>query len=244
MEDILDLYEEDYNVDYPVVCFDETSKQLIGEVRKPLTTMSGKAERYDYEYKRNGTKNLFMICEPKGAWRHVEVSERRTKQDFAKQIKWLTETAKPQAKKIRISRYAKINVKNMQVLAIYSCVKGAIADFENSHFLLHRCLVMDNLNTHKPASFYETFAPQEARSILKRIEFHYTPKYASWLNMAEIELSVLAQQCLNRRIGDEETLKAEIAAWEQKRNATKEAINWQFTTGKAREKLVKHYPSF
>ena len=206
MEDVLDLYEEDYNVDYPVVCFDETNKQLIEEVRKPLTTMSGKAELYDYEYKRNGTRNLFMMCEPKGAWRHIDVTERRTKQDFAKQVKWLTETAKPQAKKIHV--------------------------------------VMDNLNTHKPASFYETFAPQEARNILKRVEFHYTPKHASWLNMAEIELSVLAQQCLNRRIGDEKTLKTEIAAWEQKRNEAKETTNWQFTTEKAREKLVKHYPSF
>jgi len=205
MEDVLDLYSEEYNQQYPVVCFDETSKQLIEELRPRLSATSGKLERFDYEYKRSGVANLFMICEPKSGWRHVEVTERHTKRDFAEQMKWLVDEAFPEAAKIR--------------------------------------LVMDNLATHSRGAVYERFEPEEARRILRKLEFHYTPKHASWLNMAEIELSVLARQCLSRRIGDKEKLKREVKAFEEKRNAAKAKIEWKMTTSDAREKLNRHYPS-
>ena len=164
MEDVLDLYEEAYDASRPTVCFDETTKQLIEESRAPEPATAGQVHRYDYEYKRNGTRNLFMICEPRSGWREITVSEQRTKIDFAYQMKRLVDEQYPEAEVIRI--------------------------------------VMDNLNTHKPASLYEAFDPVEARRIVKKLEFHYTPKHGSWLNMAEIELSALSKQCLDRLISD------------------------------------------
>ncbi len=205
MEDVLDLYSEDYSQQYPVVCFDETSKQLVQELRPRLVAESGKLERFDYEYKRNGVANLFMFCEAKSGWRHIEVTEQHTKRDFAEQMQWLVDEAFPEAEKIR--------------------------------------LVMDNLATHSRGAVYERFEPEEARRILRKLEFHYTPKHASWLNMAEIELSVLARQCLSRRIADKEKLKREVKAFEERRNAAKAKIEWKMTTFDAREKLSHHYPS-
>ena len=183
MEDVLDLYAEPYDPERPVVCFDETSKQLLAEKRSPIPPKPARRERYDYEYQRNGTRNLFMLCEPLAGWRHVAVTERRTMVDFAKQMRWLADEAYPASEKIRV--------------------------------------VLDNLNTHKPASLYETFEPKEARRIRKRLEFHYTPKHGSWLNMAEIEFSVLARRVLRWRIADEETLSGEIAALEAERNPSR-----------------------
>jgi len=205
MEDVLDLYEEPYDEKRPVVGFDETTKQLIEEKRQPLPPTARQPERYDYEYQRNGTRNLFMFCEPLAQWRHIAVTTQRTMQDFAHQMKWLVDVRYPEAAVIRI--------------------------------------VMDNLNTHKAASLYETFAPAEARRILKQLEFHFTPKHGSWLNMAEIELSVLTRQCLARRIPDEETLKCEVAAYEESRNQANATINWRFTSQDARVKLHRLYPS-
>ena len=205
MEDVLDLYAEPDDPKRPVVCFDETSKKLAAEKRSPIPAKSGRRERFDYEYQRNGTRNLFLFCQPLAGWRHVAVTERRTMVDFAHQMKWLVDEAYPEAEKIRV--------------------------------------VMDNLNTHRPASLYETFEPKEARRIRKRLEFHHTPKHGSWLNMAEIEFSVFSKQCLARRIGDEETLKREIAALEAERNQAEATINWRFTTVGARVKLQHLYPS-
>lgn len=205
MEDVLELHAEPYDPKRPVVNFDETSKQLVGEKRSPIPAKPGRQERFDYEYQRNGTRNLFMVCEPLAGWRHVAVTERRTMVDFAHQMKWLADEAYPKAEKIRV--------------------------------------VLDNLNTHKPASLYEAFPPEEARRIARRLEFHYTPKHGSWLNMAEIELSVFSRQCLDRRIGDEEALKAEVAALEKERNRNGASINWRFTTQDARDKLRHVYPS-
>ena len=205
MEDVLDLYEEPYDEKRPKVNFDETSKQLIEEVRQCLPPVPGRLERFDYEYKRNGTRNLFMICEPQAGWRHIDVTARRTKLDFAHQMKWLVDERYPEAEVIRI--------------------------------------VMDNLNTHKWASLYEAFKPEEARRILRKLEFHYTPKHASWLNMAEIELSVLMRQCLDRRIPDEETLRQEVKAYEDRRNEAQATIDWQFPCKNARVKLHRLYPS-
>ncbi len=205
MEDVLDLYAEAEDERLPVVGFDETSKQLIAETRQPVPARAGAVQRFDYEYQRNGVRNLFMFCQPKRGWRHVEVTEHRTMIDFAHQMKWLVDDAFPEAERVRV--------------------------------------VMDNLNTHKPASLYERFAPEEARRILKKLEFHYTPKHGSWLNMAEIELSVLSRQCLDRRIPDEETLKREVKAYEARRNEARATIDWQFTTRDARVKLHRLYPS-
>jgi DDE superfamily endonuclease len=205
MEDVLDLYAEPYDPKRPKVNFDETSKQLIGETRPPLLPRPGQAARYDYEYKRNGTRNLFLFCEPQAGWRHVEVTEQRTMEDFAGQMKWLVDERYPKADVIRV--------------------------------------VLDNLNTHKVASLYETFPPAEAHRLRQKLEFHYTPKHGSWLNMAEIELSVLARQCLHRRIAAEATLKREVAAVTAARNATRATIEWQFTTEQARVKLQHLYPS-
>jgi len=205
MEDVLDLYAEPYDRVRPVVVFDETSKQLVAETRSPIRPKPGRRERFDYEYQRNGTRNLFMLCEPLAGWRHVEVTERRTMVDFAHQMRWLVDEAYPEAEKIRV--------------------------------------VLDNLNTHRPASLYQAFEPAEARRVLKRLEFHYTPKHGSWLNMAEIEFSVFSKQCLDRRIGDEGILKREIAALEAHRNQSQATIDWRFTTGAARVKLQHLYPS-
>ena len=205
MEDVLDLYAEPYDPERPVVCFDETPKQLLAEKRSPIPPKPARRERYDYEYQRNGTRNLFMLCEPLAGWRHVAVTERRTMVDFAQQMRWLADEAYPASEKIRV--------------------------------------VLDNLNTHKPASLYETFEPKEARRIRKRLEFHYTPKHGSWLNMAEIEFSVLARRVLRQRIADEETLSGEIAALEAERNQAGATIDWRFSTVDARVKLHHLYPA-
>ena len=212
MEDVLDpvsstgqaLYHEEYDRERPVVCFDESSKQLLGDVRPPIEAAPGRVERYDTEYQRNGTRNLFMFCEPKGGWRHVEVTGRRTAVDFAQQMQWLVDEAYPDAAVIR--------------------------------------LVLDNLNTHKLGSLYEAFAPSEARRIAKRLELHHTPNHGSWLNMAEIELSVFSRQCLNRRVGDEVLLRHGIAALERERNQAAAIIDWRFSTQDARSKLKHIYP--
>ena len=205
MEDVLDLYHQDYDPDHPVVCFDETSKQLVADKRPSIGARPGRVERYDYEYKRNGTRNLFMFCEPKAGWRHVEVTERRTAVDFAHQMRWLVDEAYPHTETIR--------------------------------------LVLDNLNTHKLGSLYDAFEPAEARRIAKRLEFHYTPLHGSWLNMAEIEIGVLARQCLERRIPDRETLRGEVEAWQKSRNRDAVRVNWRFTTEDARIRLRSLYPS-
>ena len=205
MEDVLDLYAEAYDAKRPKVNFDETSKQLIAETRQPLRAQPGQPRRYDFEYERKGTRNLFLFTEAQTGWRHVNVTPQRTMIDFAHQMQWLVDVAYPEAEVIRV--------------------------------------VMDNLNTHKAASLYEAFAPEEARRLVTKLEFHYTPKHGSWLNMAEIELSVLQRQCLERRIADEATLKHEIAAWEKQRNKEQATIDWRFSVTDAREKLKRLYPS-
>lgn len=205
MEDVLELYHEPYDPDRPMVCFDEASKQLISEVRQPMPMIPGFPERFDYEYAREGTRNLFMFFEPLRAWRHVEVTERHTTLDFAAAMKQLADDFYPEATTIRV--------------------------------------VLDNLNTHKPASLYEAYSPEEARRIVSRLEFHYTPKHGSWLNMAEIEIGVLRDQCLDRRIPDQMTLKHEIAHWETRRNSAQATVRWHFTTQDARIKLHSLYPS-
>ena len=204
MEDVLDLYAEPYDADRPVVCFDETSTQLLADVREPLPVQPGRPRRQDYEYRRAGTRNLFLFCEPLAGWRHVAITERRTMQDFAHQMQWLVDVAYPHAPVIRV--------------------------------------VLDNLNTHRVASLYETFPAAEARRIVKRLEFHHTPKHASWLNMAEIEFSVLTRDCLQGRHGDDEALAGAIDAYEIRRNAARATINWRFSTQDARTKLLRLYP--
>jgi hypothetical protein len=205
MEDVLEVYHLPYDPGYPVVCMDESSKQMIGEVREPIPCAPGRPERIDDEYVRNGVAEIFMEVEPLAGKRHVAVTERRTRKDWAWQIKEMLDVRYPNAIKVR--------------------------------------LIMDNLNTHSTASFYETFAPQEARRLAERLEIHYTPKHGSWLNMAEIELSVLKGQCLNRRIPDMVTMQGEVAAWEKNRNNRTKKINWQFTTSDARIKLKRLYPN-
>ena len=205
MEDVLELYHEPYDPLRPVVCFDEDTKQLIGETRVPLPMQPGQPQRYDYEYERHGTCNLFMFFEPLTGWRHVEVTDQRTMIDYAHCMKELVDVHYPHAAVIRV--------------------------------------VQDNLNTHNFASLYEAFEPAEARRILERLEFHFTPKHGSWLNMAEIELNVLSSQCLDRRIAEKAFLSSEVAAWEQNRNLSSSTVNWQFTTADARIKLRKLYPS-
>jgi len=206
MEDVLELYHEPYDPMRPVVCFDEGTKQLIGETRAAWAMAPGEPLRYDYEYERHGTCNLFMFCAPLSAWRHVEVTDRRTLIDYAHCMKDLVDVYFPDAELVRV--------------------------------------VQDNLSTHKPAALYEAFEPVEARRILERLEFHFTPKHGSWLNMAEIELNVVNSQCLDRRIAEKETLVKEVAAWEHQRNLHASTVNWQFTTADARIKLRKLYPSF
>lgn len=205
MEDVLELYSESFDPSCPVVCFDERPVQLLGEVRQPLPPQPGQPQRIDYEYRTNGTCNLFTYFQPLAGWRHVEVTDRRTKQDFAYCMKSLVDVHFPLAESIRV--------------------------------------VIDNLNIHTPAALYETFEAQEARRILKKLEFHYTPKHGSWLNQVEIELSVLSRQCLERRIADKETLNQEIAAWEESRNRARATVNWRFTITDARVKLQRLYPS-
>jgi len=205
MEDVLDLYHVPYDPNFPYVCFDESNKQLVAEKRSAVEPEPGHVERYDYEYQRNGVRNLFLFFSPLGSWRHVKVTEHRTHLEWADCMKDLVDVHFPQATRIRV--------------------------------------IQDNLNTHNPAFLYEVFEPAEAKRILDKLEFHYTPKHGSWLNMAEIEFSVLARQCLDRRIPDEETLIQEIRAWEERRNASKATVDWQFTTKDARTKLKKLYPS-
>jgi len=205
MEDVLDLYAETYDPAYPTVCFDETSKQLVAETRLPLPMVPGKPERVDYEYERRGTANLFLVTEPLTGWRHVDVTDRRTKHDFAQQMRDLVDRHFPDAVKIRV--------------------------------------VLDNLNTHTRAALYEAFTPVEARRILRKLESHFTPIHGSWLNMAELEFSMLSRQCLSRRIGDRDTLVTEVAAWKAARNEQRATIHWQFTVHDARRKLHRLYPS-
>jgi hypothetical protein len=205
MEDVLEVYQRDYDPKRPVICLDETSKQLVGETRVPLPAAPGQPARVDYEYERKGTANLFLLTEPLVGQRWVEVTERRTAKDFAAIVRELVDKRYPEATKI--------------------------------------VLVLDNLNTHRPASLYEAFAPAEARRLLEKLEIHYTPKHGSWLNVAEIELSILGRQCLDRRIASREKLAKEVAAWQRQRNRRCGTVDWQFTTKDARRKLKRLYPS-
>jgi transposase len=204
MEDVLDLYAEDADPKHPVVCFDESPTQLVGEVREPIPAEPGQPERYDCEYRRNGTANLFVFLDAHQSWRHVKVTEQRTAQDFAACMRDLADIHYPDAERIRV--------------------------------------VLDNLSTHTAGALYETFPAPEAHRILQRLEFHYTPKHVSWLNMVEIEIGVLRGQCLNRRIGERDVLVSEIEAWQRQRNASGARIKWRFTTEKARTKLARAYP--
>lgn len=205
MEDVLDVYQRPYDPRRPLLCMDETTKQLVGETRKPLLPVPGHPARYDAEYVRNGVANLFMFSEPLTGQRQVRVTQHRTGQDWAHAMRELIEETYADAERI--------------------------------------VLVMDNLNTHTPASFYKTFPPDVAKRLTDRLEIHYTPKHGSWLNMAEIEFSVLGKQCLNRRIPSRERLDHHVAAWTQNRNQNQRKINWQFTTQDARIKLRTLYPS-
>ena len=205
MEDILDLYAEPYDPQYPVICFDELPVQLIGEKRTPLPVRPGTPARYDYEYVREGTANAFAILDPRRGWRHLTVTAQRCKADFAAQMRWLVDEGYPTATRIRV--------------------------------------VLDNLSTHTAVALYETFPPAEARRILRRLEWHYTPTHGSWLNMAEIELSILTRASLAQRIPTVEQLTAILAAYEGRQNAAARPIDWRFTVDKARVKLHRLYPS-
>ena len=204
MEEVLAVYQRPFDPTHPVIGMDESSKQLVSETRVSLPAEPGQPRREDYEYERHGVANLFLFCEPLAGWREIQVTERRTRTDWAGVMRELSDQHYPAAERITV--------------------------------------VLDNLNTHGPASFYEAFAPEEARRLAERFEFHYTPKHGSWLNMAEIELSVLNRQCLDRRIGEATVLQQEIEAWQQKRNAASKIINWQFTAVEARIKLKRLYP--
>ena len=204
MEDVLDLYEEAYDTQYPTVCLDEKPVVLHADVQPPVPAAPGQPERVDYEYERRGTRNLFVMVEPLAGWRHVEVTEQRTMHDYARVVRWLVDEVYPHAEYIR--------------------------------------LVQDNLNTHTPAALYETFPPAEARRILQRLEFHYTPKHGSWLNMAEIEIAILVRNALSRRLEDEATLRRRVSTVETERNAKRHGISWQFTSRDARRKLEQLYP--
>jgi hypothetical protein len=205
MEDILDVYQRPCDPERPLVCLDETSKQLTAETRVAIAAKPGYPARHDYEYRRNGTANLFMIFAPLEGWRHVKVTDRHTALDYAQVLKELSDMHFPGATKI--------------------------------------VLVQDNLNTHKPASLYQAFPPAEARRLVERFEWHYTPKHGSWLDMAEAELAVLSSQCLDRRIPDQQVLKKEIQAWESVRNGKHAKADWHFTTANARVKLKRLYPA-
>jgi transposase len=205
MEDLLDLYAEAYDPKRPVICFDERPCPLISEVRTPIPAQAGQPERYDYEYKRNGVANLLACFEPLRGERLMEVTQRRTKVDFAHQMKMLVDVYRPDA----------------------DCIR----------------LVVDNLNIHHPAALYETFEPEEANRILKKLAFHYTPKHASWLNQVEIEFFVLSRQCLNRRIPSQEELVEQIKAWQNERNAHNATVNWRFSSVDARIRLEHLYPN-
>jgi hypothetical protein len=205
MEDVLDVDHRPYDRKRPQVCIDDGTKQLVGEVATPVPARPGQVERFDYEYVRNGTANLFVATQPLLGWRAVQVTERRTAKDWAAFIRWLVEDVVPEAEKV--------------------------------------VLVMDNLNTPKLASLYEAFPPDVARRLAEQLEVHYTPKHGSWLNIAEIELSALAGQCLDRRLADLAALRREVAAWEAERNEREVEVNWQFTTADARIKLRQLYPA-
>lgn len=204
MENVLEVYHRPYDPKHPLVCMDETNKQLVAETRVPLPLVPGQPPGFDYEYERCGTMDLFMFTEPLAGWRHVAVTERRTRIDWALQVRDLLDGRYRTAERIT--------------------------------------LVMDNLNTHRLASLYEAFEPPEARRLIGRLEVIYTPKHGSWLNIAEIELNVLTQQCLSRRIGDGGILKTEVGAWEVRRNQAQTGVDWQFTTADARIKLKRLYP--
>ena len=205
MEDVIEVYHRPPDPQRPLVCLDETTKQLLKETRVKIPAAGGRPGRIDYEYERNGAGTLFMMLAPHLGWRRVEVTERKTRADYARMLRELSDVHFPQAEKI--------------------------------------ILVQDNLNTHDPASLYETFAPEEARRLRERFEFHYTPKHGSWLNMAECELSVLSRQCLARRIPDMNSLEREIRAWNTRRDTTAKVYQWQFTTADARIKLKRLYPT-
>jgi len=205
MEDVLDLYAEPPDAKRPVVCFDESPTQLIGEVRQSIPARPGQLERYDCEYKRNGTANLFVFLDVHRPWRKIKVTDSRTGVDFAVRMRDLTDVYFPKAKLIRV--------------------------------------VLDNLSTHSAGTLYRAFPPDEARRVLRRLEFHYVPKHASWLNMVEIEIGVLRSQCLDRRIATKTQIESEIAAWERQRNAAAARIKWMFTTDKARTKIGRAYPT-
>jgi hypothetical protein len=205
MEDVLDVYTRPYDPARPLVCLDETSRQVLAETRAALPVAPGRAARHDPEYARHGVVNVFLVGEPLRGWRQVRVSDRRTRIDFAHCIEELVDVHYPAAERI--------------------------------------VLVMDQLNTHSPASLYEAFPPAEAKRLADKLEIHYTPTHGSWLNMAEIELSVLARQCLNRRLGDRATIDREVAAWTAARNTAATTIDWRFTTQDARIKLKRLYPA-
>ena len=204
MENVLETYQKPYDARFPRVCMDETSKQLVQETRLPVAARPGCEARFDYEYERNGVANIFMFTEPLAGRRHAVVTDRRTKVDWAEQVRELVDVHYPDAEVV--------------------------------------ILIMDNLNTHGPWSFYETFDPAEARRLAERIECVYTPKHGSWLNIAEIELNVLSRQCLDGRMPDKQTLVREVAAWERERNGKQKGVDWQFTTADARIKLKRLYP--
>lgn len=205
MEDVLDVYARPYDPKRPVVCFDELLVQLIAETRRPLPPKPGRPERFDYEYRRNGTRQLFVFFQPQAGRRRVLITEHRTKVEYAHAMRYLVDELFPEAEVI--------------------------------------VLVQDNLNTHTPAALYEVFEPAEAKRILDRLEFHYTPKHGSWLNMVEIELSILCKQCLDDRIPDSETLRRKVRAWETARNEQRATVNWRFSTSDARVKLERLYPN-
>jgi hypothetical protein len=206
MEDVLAVYTRPYDPRFPVVCLDETSKQVLCEVHPALPAKPGQVRREDYEYERAGVLNLFLLCEPLRGWRSITITEQRTKLDWAEQIQQLVDVHYPDAERI--------------------------------------VLVLDNLNTHTPAALYERFPAAQARCLLDKLELHHTPKHGSWLNMAEIELSVLSRQCLERRVPDRAYLEQEVAAWVDARTAKGAPIDWRFTTADARIKLRRLYPSF
>lgn len=206
MEDVLEVYHEPYDANCPVICMDEKPFQLLDEVRQPIPMKPAKPQREDSEYERNGTCSIFIFTEPLAGWRHVDVQGRRTRIEWAEQVKTLLDVYYPNVPKIK--------------------------------------LVMDNLNTHSTASLYQAFDPQTALRLAKRLEIHYTPKHGSWLNIAEIELSVMTRQCLGRRIPSMTALSNELKAWEQSRNQSQKGVDWQFTTDDARIKLKRLYPQF
>ena len=205
MEDVIVTYQLPYDPNYPVVCFDEACKHLFGEVRQPLSLEPGQPARQDYEYERKGVCHQLMLCEPLTGWRHVKVTERRTRKDYAECLRDLVEVYFPEAHKIR--------------------------------------LVQDNLNTHDGASLYEAYAPEEARRILEKLEFHYTPKHGSWLNLAESEISIMNSQCLDRRLDSVPAVAQQVTPWEETRNAKRVRVHWTFTVAVARQKLKKVYPA-